>query len=424
MDKVKLIVSAYILFIVLGMAAVFFFNMDFLVTPKYVGKAVESMEETNIRSGVFVLYGEKYSYPMVLSDFLEKDWSIVNTAYKKGQTLNPGESYENFMLYRDEDRDAKLQLTLVNTTGDPVRFEECLVSELSMEVKENRVVLPGGIYYQSKNDEFSDLYGKAEDHKYKSSVKTFYYEYQNEDGWDCKIELNYHASDSKVKVAKVTYSLTGDENNKNLLNQKSANENSFHTYASVLMELYFEDRTNQYVEQNFGSGQDGEKLRDCMMEMILADVMTVYNVDASCISEECKKDWCNMISEALGQAEYEIKVVDLGEDRQKGSFELGYKPTDFAEIFTKEVKPIAFNQYMEMYGEVDLTNCSEYDYKRIMEFYAKALIKELKASVVYFNQLEYRVETFPIDYQNGILSSKTYRTMAMHLLGYTDFEVK
>lgn len=147
--------------------------------PKWVSEAEKTMS-SDIRSGEIMLAGELYTFPMTLQDLLDDGW-FVSGSYENAKefVLEPEYESSDFELFNEGD--GYLSVCVYNDGTEDAHIEDCTVSWLSFSTTEEDipVVLPGGIYKDSKPADITKAYGEADATDKGSETVEYMYEYKD-----------------------------------------------------------------------------------------------------------------------------------------------------------------------------------------------------------------------------------------------------
>lgn len=130
-------------------------------------------------SGDITLNGVKYSLPTKAKKLEDNGWKYNDYA-DKGQPLKDGYYVEN--IHMDDgtkDEDTFIDVTLYNTSGSTIKFNDAMLGGITVEKKsssyKNTVVLPKGITLASTYDDVIKAYGKPKVDYMKAAGWIIYY---------------------------------------------------------------------------------------------------------------------------------------------------------------------------------------------------------------------------------------------------------
>ncbi len=142
-------------------------------------KTYTSNMSTEPLSGDITLNGVKYTLPVKAKSLVDNGWKFNDYA-DKGQPLKNGYYVEN--IHMDDGKkgeDTRIDITLFNTSGSEVKFDDAMLGAIDVEKKgdsyKNTVVLPKGITLSSTYKDVLGTYGKPKvDYMEQASWITYY----------------------------------------------------------------------------------------------------------------------------------------------------------------------------------------------------------------------------------------------------------
>lgn len=178
----------------------------FMLTACSTSKKVKPLTEGDIKtytskmkqdplSGDITLNGVKYSLPVKAKSLEDNGWHYNNYDYK-GKPLPNG--YYSDVIYMDDgskSEQSRIRVTLFNTSGSEVKFDEAMLGEIEVKKKndsyKNTVVLPKGITLKSTYNDVIKAYGAPKvDYMKQVGWITYYVSDLGKYGQELRIDFN------------------------------------------------------------------------------------------------------------------------------------------------------------------------------------------------------------------------------------------
>lgn len=388
----------------------------------WVKNGTEMMKGDDIRSGEFVLYGEKYSFPMPLSDFLDNGWHISNNVKNKDTfELSAGFESNEFTVFSDDHKDKYIEVKVTNLSDAPAKLAECMVTELEIYVQRNEIVFPGGMYSAHKSKDIRKAYGDPDKEEEEGSRILFTYDYESKNDWLCTILATISDINSVTPFEIVKYSLQDADENWDKIEDTSANAEGCKEYIELNMDVFYHNNTIDYVKKGYGTREDASEGHKNELTYTSQIIMYYCGINYSVIDEKTKSGFEDMAEEALKKTKWTITDVDFDQETKKGTFTITFQPSNIFEVCESGLEK-AYESYENKYPNVDFDNISEEEYAEVTQYYASEVLSQMRTKRLSFKTSEEVTRTYPIDYENGIVSPEVWDDISFTLIGYPQTE--
>lgn len=352
----------------------------------------------DIRSGEFILNGEKYTFPMRMSDWLDKGWHVSNNYENKDNfTLDIGGMSTEFELF-NEDGDY-VRVSAYNDTDKRATVDKCMVSSLYISLTDFEAVFPGGIYTENKPAQIMEAYGEPDykDDGESQAIKA-YYDFTSADGWACEAELRMFNNDYTIDAfTAIEYSLIGDEAWNSFM-KNSSGEEGCKRFVEAAMQASFHGDFDEYV-QYFETRENAEALYDAECSYYASCIMYYAGVDESAIDEAMAAQFKEIAKQVLKKTKWEVVSVKLGEAKTAGTIgflTLELYPTDFLDIVVDDINAITAESDQE---------------------YAEAVLGIYQAKADEAQPAEAISKTYSVSYNEGILDDNQWMEIDDIIMG-------
>lgn len=379
----------------MGLCAVLCFQMTACGGPGQEEKQREeamALISDKLESGEFVIDGEKYSFPSVISEWTDNGWHISNR-YDNADTFELEYNIESneFELFNDEKTSEYVSMCAINLGMEPLKIKQSTTSYLSIDMSENKddlyVVLPGGITSKSTKEDVIAAYGEPteQDDEY------FYYEYTNEDGIDILVEISI-ALDN---VHGVEYKMA-DSNWGSVTNAEECSQ-----FIDDALKASFYGDYASYVENKFDTEDGAKELYESEVEYYAQGLMYYLGIDYETVSEEIADGFRDLSRQILDKVKWDTPVVDLADGATYGSAEVTMYPVDFLDIILEDAQAVA-------------------DSGVEGDEYAQGMLDAISPKV---DEISYRdpiTKTYDVDLNDGVISSDDWNEMDDILMDFAE----
>ena len=335
---------------------------------------------TTLDCGQFVVDGDVYSFPADISDWTNNGWHISNNYENKDSFQLESDIISNeFELFNDENKDEYVSMCAINLGTTPVKIEESSIDLLKISMSANdrdpKVVLPGGITYNSTKEDIIAAYGEPAE---EDEDGLLYYTFTGKDNWEIIVELRI-PSDT---LNRVTYALSDD--NWGAINSP---EECSQFIDDALRTSFYCDYA-RYVENKFDTEENALLLYESEVEYYVQGLMYYLDVDYDAASDEILEEYRELVKKIFKKFKWNTPVVNLTSDT-KGELELTMYPTDFLDIILEDAQVVA-------------------DTAQTEEEYAQNMLDAISPKV---DEISYRdpiTKTYDIDIDDGVISADAW----------------
>ncbi|MBO5166055.1 MAG: hypothetical protein IJ405_06015 [Lachnospiraceae bacterium] len=379
-----------------------------------------AMLDGDIRSGEFVLAGEVYSFPMPLQTWLDRGWHISNNYDNVDEfTLNPDESSTEFELFNEDGE--YVRVSVYNDSDEEAKVEDCLVYSLYMSLTEKiNIVFPGGMYSESKPAEILETYGEPDikDDSEGSYIEA-YYNYTNEDGWACQVNLGVVDNDYTIEpFSSIEYIITGSPEWTTFMENAGGVE-GFTNYFNATMDASFRGIFDTYVSNGFDTQENAEMLYLSEMSYYVSGIMYYADVNEDYVDDATYLQYYDLAMQVLAKTNWEVVNVTMNDDGLTGTVELKLYPTDFLTLIYEDVEG-AIEEFQTKYANVDFNSMSEEEYAACELDYAQMVLAAISGRVEETQTTEAITKTYSIDYDNGIISAEDWENIDDIIMGVAE----
>lgn len=385
---------------------------------KYVEEGAAMLDQ-DIRSGEFVLDGEVYSFPMPLSDWLDRGWHVSNNYDNKDDfQLEPGGMSTEFELY-NENKDY-VRVSVLNDTEDYATVDGCLVSSLYISTGEEfELVLPGGIYCESKPADVLAAYGDQDVDDSESGAIKAYYDYTTADDWVCQVELHLVDNDYTINaLSSIEYMISSSAEWEEFIQNASGVEGCT-KYIDTAMRASFYGDFTEYVENKFDTQENAESLYDSEISYYASGLMYYADVNEEMIEEAAIEEFREIAKKVLAKTKWEVTDVSLYGDQFTGTVEIALYPTDFLTLIDEGIET-AISEFQTKYAEVNYDAISDSQLAEIEQDYAEMVLNAIRDKVEETQVTDPIVKSYDIDYDDGIISADDWAEIDDIIMGVAE----
>lgn len=368
---------------------------------KWVDEGAAKLGE-DIRSSQFVLEGEVYTFPMALSDWLDRGWHISNNYGNKDEfELEPGYESNEFELFNENGE--YVEVCVLNISDKSAKLEECLVSYLSISTSQDlNLVLPAGINKSSKPADIRAAYGDADIDKSSNDFFEAYYTYTTEDDWICQIRLgavdNNYTIDPLISV-KFSISSTTEAAE---FYENASGEDGCRRYIDSSLRAGFYGDFNEYVANHFSTQENAEAFYESEVNYYASCLIYYAGINEEALEEATVEEFREIARQVLAKTKWEI--TDLSVAEKYGSLNIDLYPTDFIDLIDDDLDN-ATSELQIKYAGVDVNSLSESQLSEIDQDYAGMVLNAIRGRVEEVQVKRPVSKLYVLNYSEGILSS-------------------
>lgn len=368
---------------------------------KWVDEGAAKLGE-DIRSSQFVLEGEVYTFPMALSDWLDRGWHISNNYGNKDEfELEPGYESNEFELFNENGE--YVEVCVLNISDKSAKLEECLVSYLSISTSQDlNLVLPAGINKSSKPADIRAAYGDADIDKSSNDFFEAYYTYTTEDDWICQIRLgavdNNYTIDPLISV-KFSISSTTEAAE---FYENASGEDGCRRYIDSSLRAGFYGDFDEYVANHFSTQENAEAFYESEVNYYASCLIYYAGINEEALEEATVEEFREIAHQVLAKTKWEI--TDLSVAEKYGRLNIDLYPTDFIDLIDDDLGN-AISELQAKYAEVDVNSLSESQLSEIDQDYAEMVLNAIRGRVEEVQVKGPVSKLYIINYSEGILSS-------------------
>lgn len=376
-------------------------NLQGFQKDNWVDEGAAKLGE-DIRSSQFVLEGEVYTFPMALSDWLDRGWHISNNYDNKDKfELEPGYESTDFELFNENDE--YVRVCVLNISDKNAKLEECLVSYLYISTTQDlKLVLPAGINKSSKPADIRAAYGDADIDESGNNFFEAYYNYTTEDDWICQIKLS--AFDNNYTIdpfTAVTFSISSTTEAAEFY-ENASGEDGCRRYIDSSLRAGFYGDFNEYVENHFSTQENAEAFYESEVNYYASCLIYYAGINEEALEETTVEEFREIARQVLAKTKWEI--TDLSVAEKYGSLNIDLYPTDFIDLIDGELDN-AISELQDKYAEVDVNSLSESQLSEIDQDYAEMVLSAIRGRVEEVQVKSPVSKLYVLNYSEGILSS-------------------
>lgn len=373
-------------------------NVQSFQKDKWVDEGAAKLSE-DIRSSEFVLEGEVYTFPMALSDWLDRGWHISNNYDNKDKfELEPGYESTDFELFNENGE--YVEVCVLNISDKNAKLEECLVSYLSISTTQDlKLVLPAGINKSSKPADIRAAYGDADIDESSSSFFKAYYNYTTEDDWVCQIGLHAFDNDYTIDpLTSVSFSISSTTEAAEFY-ENASGEDGCRRYIDSSLRAGFYGDFDEYVGNHFSTQENAEAFYESEVNYYASCLIYYAGIDEEALDEATVKEFREIARQVLAKTKWEI--TDLSVAEKYGRLNIDLYPTDFLDLIDDDLDN-AISELQDKYAEVDVNSLES---QSIDQDYAEMVLNAIRGRVEEVQVKRPVSKLYILDYSEGILSS-------------------
>lgn len=373
-------------------------NLESFQKDKWVDEGAAKLGE-DIRSSQFVLGGEVYTFPMALSDWLDRGWHISNNYDNKDSfELKPGYESTEFELFNENGE--YVEVCVLNISDKSAKPEECLVSYLYISSSQDlKLVLPAGINKSSKPADIRAAYGDADIDKSGNEFFEAYYNYTTEDDWICQIKLS--AIDNNYTIdpfRSVSFSISSTTEAAEFY-ENASGEDGCRRYIDTSLRAGFYGDFNEYVENHFSTQENAEAFYESEVNYYASCVIYYVGINEEALDEATVEEFREIARQVLAKTKWEI--TNLSVATEHGTLNIDLYPTDFIDLIDDDLGNV-ISELQAKYAEVDVDSLES---QSIEQDYAEMVLNAIRGRVEEAQVKRPVSKLYIINYSEGILSS-------------------
>ncbi len=374
-------------------------------TQKKVSESAEKIGK-EITCGQFVLDGVVYQFPMDLQDWLDNGWHVSNNYENKDEfTLEPGATSNEFELF-NEDEDY-VRVSVMNTSSEDAKIEDCMVYSLYMSLTEVDVVFPDGINKSSKPDDVIKAYGEPVSRGDEKGLLEATYYYEDEDAWKCYVELDVvDNSYTTNPLSSVSYSIESFGSIWDSLVASEGLEKTCEIFLDATMKTCYWGDFKSYLEYGIDSQSGAEELYQSEYVYFSECLMYYAGIDSSWLSTETLTRADQVAIDVLKKVKWEIKEIEVNVF-EEGTVTIEIYPTNFFDIIEEDVIKAA-NEFYLKYDGTDFDSMTDEEYAAVEEEYADSILKVMESKVSEAGTLDAIEKVYELDTDAAIVSEDAW----------------
>lgn len=376
-------------------------NLESFQKDKWVDEGAAKLGE-DIRSSEFVLEGEVYTFPMPLSDWLDRGWHISNNYDNKDSfELKPGYESTEFELFNENGQ--YVEVCVLNISDKSAKPEECLVSYLYISSSQDlKLVLPAGINKSSKPADIRAAYGDADIDKSGNEFFEAYYNYTTEDDWICQIKLSVIDNNYTIDPFRsVSFSISSTTEAAEFY-ENASGEDGCRRYIDTSLRAGFYGDFNEYVENHFSTQENAEAFYESEVNYYASCVIYYVGINEEALDEATVEEFREIARQVLAKTKWEI--TNLSVATEHGTLNIDLYPTDFIDLIDDDLGNV-ISELQAKYAEVDINSLSESQLSEIDQDYAEMVLNAIRGRVEEVQVKRPVSKLYIINYSEGILSS-------------------
>lgn len=376
-------------------------NLQSFQKDRWVDEGAAKLGE-DIRSSEFVLEGEVYTFPMVLSDWLDRGWHISNNYDNKDSfELKPGYESTEFELFNENGQ--YVEVCVLNISDKSAKPEECLVSYLYISSSQDlKLVLPAGINKSSKPADIRAAYGDADIDKSGNEFFEAYYNYTTEDDWICQIKLSVIDNNYTIDPFRsVSFSISSTTEAAEFY-ENASGEDGCRRYIDTSLRAGFYGDFNEYVENHFSTQENAEAFYESEVNYYASCVIYYVGINEEALDEATVEEFREIARQVLAKTKWEI--TNLSVATEHGTLNIDLYPTDFIDLIDDDLGNV-ISELQAKYAEVDVNSLSESQLSEIDQDYAEMVLNAIRGRVEEVQVKRPISKLYIINYSEGILSS-------------------
>ena len=348
---------------------------------------------TTLDCGQFVVDGTVYSFPADVADWTNNGWHISNNYENKDSFLLESSVFSNeFELFNDENKDEYVGMCAINLGAEPAKIEESAIDMLKISTSQNdrdpKLVLPGGITYNSTKEDIIAAYGTPVEEDEDGLL--LYYTYTGKDDLEVIVELRVFGD----TLNRVVYSLSED-------NWGSIkNEDECSQFIDDALKTSFYCDYARYVENKFDTEENALMLYETEVEYYTQGLMYYLDIDYDTADDATLEGFREATKQIFKKFKWDAPVVNLTGDTW-GEVELTMYPTDFLDIILEDAQQVA-------------------DTAETEEDYNAGMLAVVTSKIDSISYREPVIKTYDIDIDDGVITTEDWDEIDDILMDFSE----
>lgn len=387
-------------------------NGDIFQKDKWIEEGAAQLGG-EIRSGEFVLEGEVYTFPMPLSDWLDRGWHISNSYDNKDSfKLEPGYESTEFELFNEEDEYVRVRV--LNTSDKDTKPEGCLVSYLYISTTQDlKFVLPTGINKSSKPADIRAAYGDPDIDESDNGFFKAYYNYTTEDDWECQIELGAFDNDYTIDPFSSMSFQINSSSEWAVFYENASGEDGCRSYINSTLNSAFHGDFSEYVEKHFSTQEEAEALYEYEVNYYASYLIDYAGINEEALDEATVEEFREIARQVLAKTKWEI--TDLSVTGEHGKLDIDLYPTDYIDRIDDDLDQ-AVSELQTRYAGVDADSLTESQVAEIDQVLAEIVLDAIRDRVEETQLQEPISKWYFLNYSEGILGNDEWEEIDSILL--------
>lgn len=324
----------------------------------------------SITTGEIYIDGDVFTFPMNVSDFLDKGWHL-SKSYSNIETyeLEPDNYSTEFEIWKD---DIYVKVSAINMSDKNATVKDCMVQSLKVTETKVDFVLPGGLSKRSSMSDVEDKYGKADKTEAeKDYLENWTYDFSSKDGYSCQVKLEiWNDGKATYPLSSVTYNLTAISGDVSL-------EETVRTFVDSAMKTSYCNDYKEYVGNLYDTEQGAQELYLAEVDYYTAYLLWYVDVNSDYITEDIKNQFTDIAKTVLSKAKWEIGDIDVDEKSETGTLTLEIYPISYTELIDEKVDAV-IDIYNAKYANTDFDSMSDEEYAEVEIEYANMILEAIK----------------------------------------------
>ncbi|MBR1691651.1 MAG: hypothetical protein IJ711_02625 [Lachnospiraceae bacterium] len=333
----------------------------------------------DIRSGEFAIDGVTYTFPLSMQDLIQNGWHIPeNYANKDEFILEPWISSSTFTMY-NEDGSKFIVASVINLNDEDSEIEKCMVNSLKMDPPDLDVVLPGGVYKDSGQQEIEAIYGEPDEKEEKEWYANYRYAYLT-DGYKCRTELTvYEENHATHPLGEIKYELMDVENNGVFFSDYAQDMSE-----SAIFELYFDNIMNtvyhgdyaEYVKSGAVTEEEAVQLYESAAGYYADALLYYIGLNEDSVDTDTKAKYTEFAKKVLAKTKWEIESCTVAPNGV-GQVNVNLYPTTLFDVVDEPLSD-AIGTFRKKYAGTDPDAVSEEEAAAMGTELAQAALEKME----------------------------------------------
>lgn len=335
----------------------------------WIDDAAKEMGDS-ITTGEIYIDGDVFTFPMDVSDFLDKGWHL-SKSYTNIETyeLEPYNYSTEFEIWKD---DVYVTVSAMNMSDKNATVKDCMVQSLKITETKADFVLPGGLSKRSSMSDVEDKYGKADKTETEKDYLEYWtYDFSSRDGYSCQAKMEiWHDGKATYPLNGVTYSLKA-------MSSDVSFEESIRSLVDSAMKTSYYDDYQEYVANLFDTEEGAHELYLSEVDYYASYIMWYVDINEDYITEDIIEQFRDIAKTVLLKAKWEITGLEVNEATKTGTVTLEIYPIIYIEYIDEKVDA-AIDIYNTKYANTDFDSMTDEEYAAAEIEYANMVLDAIK----------------------------------------------